>query len=1386
MRSLPETQTPVDDSPASLRADPAGLNVRSWLRALALAALTLAATACVAPHPGGGMGEPCSGDRDCSSGLACFNGPSGATCQVRVDAMTCEPGAPSCDAQFLLRCGEDGRSLTFEKLCPNGCSDGECFDSSCTPGEVRCDDGIVSRCHDGGQWLSLEFCPSGCEDEAPACRTGVCRPGSRRCMGGSTLETCSDDGSTWLREDCAASGGGRCVGGIGIANAARCASPLCAPGAARCEGDTLYRCDEFGDGEVAEEHCASGCESGACLSPACTAGATRCDGDAIVVCRPDGRGHDFLQHCTTGCDSTTGKALCLPQVCSPLAARCGASGPERCLADGSGWQASASCDPGTVCVDGSCTLPPGACVEGTSRCTVGGALQECRRIDGQLGWQTSAHCLGGCADGTCAAGGSCRPFEIGVALLAENEALPADGRSTVLVISSPILGDGDEVVPDGTLITLALDPGTGAEEPAALLTADARNDLAGLQVPVRDGRIEALVRVPKAGAGEIVGTMRAQIHGRPICGSELRLRFRSSQTARFAAEDFSTTRARAPSSIATWDTAAGELRLDAFDGGDGRDGDLVVAEGEVVDLGLRQPVCDQPTGAGAAPSCRGWPDLASSGVLAIHEGTHLQLSESLAPFGEGTRLLLVNLRGEPGRSTSVGAWELATSLGEENGLLRLAAPVTRHFGEGGNAAEHLDGQVVRVFRIPQYRRVHIAGTLTAPAFDGHSGGVLAFFAQSSATGEAGNRVTSTGRITMAGKGYRGADAPPHAQTAWAGEGMAGGHNRDGITGNVGAGGGGYLCGDGFAAAVAPNLPPPGNVNRAFYGSGGSHATPGSSSCAGGASAGYGSSTGRWLHLGGGSGSQSESAYRACPEYAECCIENEPCLCVDRQECCHTPATCCTEWQECCTEWNVGCTKTEACVNTFRDACRKRLHAPIPLDPRGCTCERYQAARTEACGCELFGDHDDDPGTPDICITYRECEHESHGCTKYCGCAPLPGGGQDPSTALCPCLPGFDGPHPCNNLPGHQKPSCCFDDDPNACEPWASHYLDPMCPSNPQIWGACPPSSPNYPNCAPAERVCPTHDPLGVQVCDCLQTGPTEAAGCKTVAPSGSCVDGPAQCQPGKEVTDESVCGCASGGFGEDDSCECEEGAWESDPACACTATGRDVSCGCEPRLDKWAAAHPGAAGGGLVFIGAAALELAAPAHGDDLRIDVTGANPTVGAFGGAGGTVYVQAGRLRLGGAGAVRATGGAGGGNGRVFLSAENLDSGFNASWASPAAKVTTLLPAFAQSRDLLPNEPSVLTEATALLLPRGPLPSGDSPAAFHPAEALAASGLVLSLSADGGVSSAVPNSNGSVIFNSTLPPTRGRVLQWRVRPADGAIDAGARAIAIRAVPLN
>lgn len=151
-----------------------------------------------------------------------------------------------------------------------------------------------------------------------------------------------------------------------------------------------------------------------------------------------------------------------------------------------------------------------------------------------------------------------------------------------------------------------------------------------------------------------------------------------------------------------------------------------------------------------------------------------------------------------------------------------------------------------------------------------------------------------------------------------------------------------------------------------------------------------------------------------------------------------------------------------------------------------------------------------------------------------------------------------------------------------------------------------------------------------------------------------------------------------------------------------------------------------------------------------------------------------------------MRATGGAGGGNGRVFLSAENFDAGFNASWASPAAKVTTLLPAFAQSRDLLPNEPSVLIEATALLLPRGPLPSGNSPATFHPAEALAASGLVLSLSADGGVSSAVPNSNGSVIFNSTLPPTRGRVLQWRVRPADGAVDAGARAIAIRAVPLN
>lgn len=1338
--------------------------------------------ACSAPDAGLGMGESCQSDSQCSAGLRCVKIGEKASCQVSVESMSCEPGTAECDGKYLLRCADSGRDLIFESHCAKGCSDGECLGQTCEAGAVICDDNFVKRCsNDGLGWLPEERCETGCDPEAPMCLVGLCKAGSTRCLGTRTLETCKADGSGWEQESCLSSsegasegseslGAGTCEAAAEAGGGARCVLPSCEAHTLRCEGDTLMRCEASGLSLSVAQDCEFGCDSGACLEAACVPGSTRCEGEAVYSCRPDGRAFEFLQHCSGSCAEGGSGAFCEPPLCAPLKGRCADLVPEHCAADGSGWEKGEACAANEVCVEGSCVPPPDSCREGEVRCS-GKRLDRCERVGSELSWIPQSHCIDGCSEGRCTTPASCMPFELGVPLASEDldeGRLPGDGISTFLVLSEVLRDSSGRPLPDGSLVSVGLESSAEASRAPLLLSTDASSDLPGLQVPVRHGRIRLLLQAAKPESGVLTGTLRAQLAGQPQCKGELELHFNQAHPRRWFAEDFSSTKNRHGDSAGVWDPKLRELRLEPFDLGDGRDGDLIVPEGSVVDLSTRIATCDLEDGE--PRPCRQWADMASARILAVHENDTLELEGSVLPFAEaGTRVLLINLQGLGGEHSSTGAWELGTVEDVVDGKLRLNAPLSRHFGPGGNSRAQLVDQKVVIVRIPQYRKVQVSGTLTGPAFDGQQGGVLAFFAQSEARGAEGNFVSETGLITMSGKGYRGAQAPTTPELAWRGEGLGGGRNSPGITANLASSGGGYLCGDGEVEPVDTQLPPPGSTNEAWFGSAGSHVNSGASSC-GGASAGFGSDTGRWLHLGAGSGSQSHSVYYDCPDWKECCLEYEGQMCIEHQECCYEPRSCCHEWESCCTEWNVGCLEREPCVNHFVSACRKRYTHPVhdPTRPN-CHCEEYEAmVRQPSCGCEIWDSND-----PEECVLYKECWDESTECLKYCG-ANCDAGNNEP----CPCEEGMDGPHPCNNYKGSdpERPACCQELRPDAC-------LDTMevfdlCPENPVRWGLCPNGT--YEDCFEYQRTCQYQDPGEPPVCGCQTPGPTPEAGCKTHEPSSTCVDGPASCVPGEHFPDEDFCGCDA--YGQDASCECEEGGMVDDPATTCLDFRQAPACGCDPRVEIWANAYAGAPGGGLILIHAGAFELA---EGQALspRISASGAAPDPGGFGGAGGSVLLRVRHLELGGDHAIHAQGAKGGGKGRIWLWAEDFGAEFDSAWNHPEATQTQIPPLAARSSNPQAAAPQPFEKLKALVLPAAYFDS-DSASNIDFSEAISATALRLKLSADGGASFAPVDGNGISLFETATPPFQGKHLDWKLELEPGAADGpGARVLGVGAM---
>ncbi|HVX91342.1 MAG TPA: hypothetical protein VHC20_07045 [Candidatus Paceibacterota bacterium] len=119
-------------------------------------------------------------------------------------------------------------------------------------------------------------------------------------------------------------------------------------------------------------------------------------------------------------------------------------------------------------------------------------------------------------------------------------------------------------------------------------------------------------------------------------------------------------------------------------------------------------------------------------------------------FAAGDKVLIIQMKGASIDLTdhagfgditaynNAGNYELAT-VDEVNGFtLVLHNKLAREYDVSG---------LVQVIRVPQYTNVTVTGTLTAKAWDGQTGGVLAFIASGT--------VTLNADIDVSGKGFRG-------------------------------------------------------------------------------------------------------------------------------------------------------------------------------------------------------------------------------------------------------------------------------------------------------------------------------------------------------------------------------------------------------------------------------------------------------------------------------------------------------------------------------------------------------------------------------------------------------------------------------------------------------
>jgi flagellin-like protein len=161
-------------------------------------------------------------------------------------------------------------------------------------------------------------------------------------------------------------------------------------------------------------------------------------------------------------------------------------------------------------------------------------------------------------------------------------------------------------------------------------------------------------------------------------------------------------------------------------------------------------------------------------------------------FSEGDEILLIQIQNSSGGEAGTYEFKHISSISGND--ITLASSLDNSYISG--SFDSVDATASQIIRVPQYTTVTIDSgcSITASAWDGYTGGIVVFRAETVT-------INSGGSIDVSEKGYRGGAYGPsnnldgYQGESYLGKGIGGGGYGVGKMNNAGAGGA-YICGGG--------------------------------------------------------------------------------------------------------------------------------------------------------------------------------------------------------------------------------------------------------------------------------------------------------------------------------------------------------------------------------------------------------------------------------------------------------------------------------------------------------------------------------------------------------------------------------------------------------------
>jgi hypothetical protein len=161
-------------------------------------------------------------------------------------------------------------------------------------------------------------------------------------------------------------------------------------------------------------------------------------------------------------------------------------------------------------------------------------------------------------------------------------------------------------------------------------------------------------------------------------------------------------------------------------------------------------------------------------------------------FAEDDEILLIQIQNSSGGEAGTYEFKHISSIMGND--ITLTSPLDNSYYSG--SFDSVDATASQIIRVPQYTSVTIdpSGSITAPAWDGYTGGIVVFRAETVT-------INNGGSIDVSEKGYRGGAYGPinnldgYQGESYLGKGIGGSSYGLGKMNNAGAGGS-YICGGG--------------------------------------------------------------------------------------------------------------------------------------------------------------------------------------------------------------------------------------------------------------------------------------------------------------------------------------------------------------------------------------------------------------------------------------------------------------------------------------------------------------------------------------------------------------------------------------------------------------